>query len=106
MTPAQEDLPMSHGLEHAFDDETVYRRTDRGRAALLSRPDHLSHPALGFLARVNGFTDLRTLLDQDGGSGAHAALVIESLLQQRLIEVVPPPAPSAAPGRSGKSLAA
>lgn len=86
---------MSPGLDHAFDDETVYRRTQKGRVALLGQASSLSHQALGFLARVNGFTQLRTLLDQDGDAGPQLVPTIEALLRQQLIEVVPPPMPPA-----------
>lgn len=86
---------MSQGHAPAFDDDTVYRRTDKGRAALLALPATLSQASVGFLARVNGFTDLRTLLDQEGDdeSQADVAQAIEALLAQHFIEVVPPAAP-------------
>ena len=84
---------MPRGLDHAFGDETVYRRTHKGRAALLSHPSNLSQQALGFLARVNGFTQVRALLDRDGDGGMQVAPTIEALLRQHLIEVVPPPLP-------------
>lgn len=84
---------MSHRPAPAFDDDTVYRRTDKGRAALLALPATLSEASAGLLARVNGFTALRTLLDQDGDHAAEVAEAIHALLQGQLIEVVPPAQP-------------
>jgi hypothetical protein len=82
--------------EHAFDEDTVYRRTRQGGAALLSLPSTLSETALALLARVNGFTDLGTLVDQEGDALPQVAPAVEALLQQQLIEAVAPTLPPAA----------
>jgi hypothetical protein len=81
---------MLHVPEDALADDVVYRRTDKGRAALLTLPATLSPASLGFLARVNGFTDLRTLRDRDDEGGAQGTEDIGALLVQGLIEVVNP----------------
>jgi hypothetical protein len=90
LTPHPKDLAMSHGLDPAFDDETVYRRTDKGRAALLGQPAVLPPSALALLARVNGFTGLGTLLDQQGRGEPQVAEVVGLLLSHGLIEAVAP----------------
>jgi hypothetical protein len=81
---------MLHVPEDALADDVVYRRTDKGRAALLTLPATLSPASLGFLARVNGFTDLRTLRDRDDEGGAQGSEDIGALLALGLIEVVTP----------------
>lgn len=107
MTPSTQGTTMPHAHEDALADHVVYRRTDKGRATLLSPPATLSPASLGFLARVNGFTDLRTLRDRDDEGGAQGSEDIGALLRLGLIEAVAPTSSlHSVPGTSETALGA
>jgi hypothetical protein len=69
-------------------DSAVYRRTRRGQRELLRADDFSAAPALRILARINGFTDLRRLIDLAPGDVRELAASLEQLLDDGLIELV------------------
>jgi hypothetical protein len=69
-------------------DSAVYRRTRRGQRELLRADDFTASPALRILARINGFTDLRRLIDLAPGDVRELAASLEQLLDDGLIELV------------------
>jgi hypothetical protein len=77
-------------------DSAVYRRTQRGQRKLLSAEDPGSTPELRILARVNGYTDLRQLVELAPKDALQIGQAIQRLVAQGLIEFVedvasPPP---------------
>ena len=71
-----------------FSDEAVYRRTVRGQRALLRLEGTVTAPAHRALARVNGFTDLRSLIELAPGDASEIAQAIRQLFAEELIELV------------------
>jgi hypothetical protein len=69
-------------------DSAIYRRTARGQRELLRAPDASATPALRLLARFNGYTDLRRLVDLAPGEARDMARAIEQLFNDGLIELV------------------
>ncbi|HEY9025147.1 MAG TPA: hypothetical protein VIP05_12665 [Burkholderiaceae bacterium] len=86
------------GVEHArrparssaelMSDSAIYRRTARGQRELLRAPDPSATPALRLLARFNGYTDLRRLVDLAPADAAGMARAITQLFNDGLIELV------------------
>ena len=70
-------------------DDAVYRRTRRGQRRLLACDDSSSSPALQVLARVNGYTNLRNLVDMAPAEARHIARAVRELFADELIELVP-----------------
>jgi hypothetical protein len=71
-----------------FSDEAVYRRTTLGQRELLRSGGTLSTPGLRVLTRVNGFTDLRSLVELAPADVGAIAQAIRELVSQNLIELV------------------
>lgn len=71
-----------------FTDEAVYRRTTLGQRELLRSANAMATPELRVLARVNGFTDLRSLAELAPADVSGMARAIRALLAQGLIERV------------------
>ena len=71
-------------------DSAIYRRTSRGQRALLRSEDPGATAALRLLARVNGFTELRRLIDLSPGDAPNIGRVISQLVADELIERVDP----------------
>jgi hypothetical protein len=69
-------------------DSAVYRRTSLGQRELLRSRDPGASSALRMLARVNGFTDLRRLIDLAPGEARDLAASVEHLFGEGLIELV------------------
>jgi hypothetical protein len=69
-------------------DSAVYRRTQRGQRELLRAPDASATAALRLLARFNGYTDLRRLVDLAPADAREMARGIEQLFNDGLIELV------------------
>jgi hypothetical protein len=69
-------------------DSAVYQRTPRGQRKLIESGDWSSSPRLRLLARVNGYTDLRRLVDLAPDDARALAESVEVLLQQGLIELI------------------
>ena len=69
-------------------DSAIYRRTTRGQRELLRVPDPSATPALRLLARLNGYTDLRRLIDLAPGDARELGKAIEQLFNDGLIELV------------------
>jgi hypothetical protein len=73
-------------------DSAVYRRTPAGQRALL-RADGSRRPAeMRLLARFNGYTDLRRLIDLSPGDAREMPGAIRQLFAEGLIELVVEPA--------------
>ena len=71
-------------------DDAVYRRTRRGQRRLLACDDPSSSPALQVLARVNGYTNLRGLVEMAPAEARDIARSVRELFAAELIELVPP----------------
>ena len=69
-------------------DSAIYRRTPRGQRQLMRAEDPAATPALRLLARFNGYTDLRRLIDLSPGDVRTLAKAIEQLFNDGLIELV------------------
>jgi len=69
-------------------DSAIYRRTARGQRELLRAADPSATPALRLLARFNGYTDLRRLVDLAPGDAGAMASAITQLFGDGLIELV------------------
>jgi hypothetical protein len=75
-------------LAELFADGAVYRRTTLGQRELLRRFDDASNAALRLLARFNGFTDIRQLVELAPDDAREMASVLPDLLRQGWIEPV------------------
>ena len=69
-------------------DSAIYRRTARGQRELLRAADPAATPALRLLARFNGYTDLRRLIDLAPGDSREVSQAIQQLFGEGLIELV------------------
>ena len=69
-------------------DSAIYRRTALGQRELLRAPDPSATPALRLLARLNGYTDLRRLIDLAPADNRQLGEAIEKLFNEGLIELV------------------
>lgn len=69
-------------------DSAIYRRTPQGQRELLRAGDPSATAALRLLARVNGFTDLRRLIDLAPGDARELTRAIRQLFDDGLIELV------------------
>ena len=78
----------SRSSAELMSDSAIYRRTAQGQRALLRAPDPSATPALRLLARLNGYTDLRRLIDLAPDEAREMARAIETLFAQGLIELV------------------
>lgn len=85
--PAPAARPSKSSAE-LMSDSAIYRRTALGQRELLRAPDPSATPALRLLARINGYTDLRRLVDLAPADSRHLAKAIEKLFSEGLIELV------------------
>ena len=69
-------------------DSAIYRRTTQGQRELRRTPDPSGTAALRLLARLNGYTDLRRLIDMAPGDARELGKAIEQLFNDGLIELV------------------
>lgn len=69
-------------------DSAVYQRTVSGQRMLVQSRDPGSSHALRMLARVNGYTDLRRLVDLAPEDAGELTRAIPELVRQGLIELV------------------
>ena len=90
MKALRDSVPLSAEM---FSDEAVYRRTMLGQRELVRSASTMSTPELRVLARVNGFTDLRSLVELAPADASGMARVIRALVSQELIERVDRTAP-------------
>lgn len=74
-----------------LEDAAVYQRTPLGQRKLLNSTDWTHSPQLRFLARVNGFTNLRTLVELEPDSTNGIAGAILELVEDGFIELVGQP---------------
>ncbi|MDP9123017.1 MAG: hypothetical protein M3N82_00170 [Pseudomonadota bacterium] len=84
-SPAQQPTRSSAEL---LSDSAIYRRTPRGQRELLRAPDPAATPTLRILARLNGYTDLRRLIDLSPGDAREMGHAIGQLFNDGLIEFV------------------
>ena len=85
MRAVRDSVPLKAEM---FSDEAVYRRTTLGQRELLRSIGTMATPELRVLARVNGFTDLRSLVELVPADASGMARAIRELLSQELIERV------------------
>ena len=85
--PAPADRPKKTSAE-LMSDSAIYRRTTLGQRELLRAPDPSATPALRLLARLNGYTDLRRLIDLAPADNRQLGKAIEKLFNEGLIELV------------------
>ncbi len=69
-------------------DAAIYRRTSKGQRELLRAVDPSATAGLRLLARLNGYTDLRRLIDLSPGDAREMPRAIERLFGDGLIELV------------------
>jgi len=69
-------------------DSAIYQRTTRGQLELLKADDPAASPTLRLLARVNGYTELRRLLELAPGEATAFVAAADRLLEQGFIEAV------------------
>ena len=69
-------------------DDAVYIRTRRGQAALVAADDASKDPSLRLLAQVNGFTNLRTLVEMAPNDTRAIGSSILKLFAAELIQLV------------------
>ena len=69
-------------------DSAIYRRTSQGQRELLRALDPSATPSLRILARFNGYTDLRRLIDLAPGDARELGRAIAQLFNEGLIELV------------------
>ena len=69
-------------------DSAIYRRTTQGQRELLRAADPSGTAALRLLARLNGYTDLRRLIDMAPADTRELGKAIEQLFNDGLIELV------------------
>jgi hypothetical protein len=84
-TPANRPTRTSAEL---MSDSAIYRRTPQGQRELLRAADPAATPALRLLARFNGYTDLRRLIDLAPGDTREMSKAIQQLFRDGLIELV------------------
>ena len=96
LAPSMRSLPDATAAHVAMSraelmsDSAIYRRTSRGQKALLRADDLAASPALRLLARLNGYTDLRRLIDLAPGDARDLPRAIQALFDAGLIELVEP----------------
>jgi hypothetical protein len=71
-----------------MDDSAVYKRTSEGQRALLRSADFASQASLRILARCNGYTELRRLIDLSPADAQELVKAIQQLHGKGLIELV------------------
>ena len=69
-------------------DSALYRRTTRGQRELLRAPDPSGTVALRLLARLNGYTDLRRLVEMAPADARELSKAVQQLFDEGLIELV------------------
>jgi hypothetical protein len=79
--------PMKSSAE-LMSDSAIYRRTSQGQRELLRAPDPSATPTLRILARFNGYTDLRRLIDLAPADARELTKAVVQLFGDGLIEVV------------------
>ncbi len=82
------DAPHPRSIAELMSDSAIYQRTSSGQRALLRAPDPGATPALRLLARFNGYTDLRRLIDLAPADASEMARAIGQLFEDGLIEMV------------------
>ena len=73
-----------------LDDGAVYKRTDLGQRELLRHFDDASSVVMRILARVNGYTQLRQLIELAPDDAHALTRVLPDLVQRGLVELLDP----------------
>ena len=73
-----------------LEDGVIYKRTARGQRALVRGFDDSSSVELRVLARVNGYTQLRQLIELAPDDARELARVLPRLYELGLVELVDP----------------
>ena len=80
--------PRPRTIAELMSDSAIYQRTASGQRVLLRAADPGATPALRLLARFNGYTDLRRLVDLAPADSHEMARAIGQLFDDGLIELV------------------
>lgn len=75
-------------LAQALSDEAIYRRTDLGQRELIRLGEERLSMSGRILARINGYTDLRRLIDLSPEDPQVIGTAVLDLLGRKLIEKV------------------
>ncbi len=87
--PRRADELRPHTLAELMSDSAIYKRTTRGQRALLRADDATTtSTALRLLARFNGYTDLRRLIELAPAESIGMARALGELFHEGLIEMV------------------
>ena len=92
MTPEAVILTMIKMPSRAslLDDGAVYKRTDLGQRELLRHFDDTSSAAMRMLARVNGYTQLRQLIELAPDDAHALTKVLPELVERGFVELLDP----------------
>jgi hypothetical protein len=81
-------MPLTSSPAELLQDSAIYRRTALGQRELLNAGDDHASPTMHLLARVNGCTDLRRLIDLAPEQASSMAGAILELVKRKLIDRV------------------
>jgi hypothetical protein len=84
-------MPGTPSTAVLLDDGAVYKRTSLGQRELLRGCDDSSSPAIRILARVNGYTQLRQLVELAPDDARELIRVVPDLVERGLLELVESP---------------
>lgn len=79
-------MPTNHSRAVLLDDGAVYRRTPLGQRELLRRFD--DDAEMRMLARVNGYTQLRQLVELAPDDARELIRVLPALVERGLVELL------------------
>ena len=82
----------SFALAVLLDDNAIYKRTVLGQQHLLRVYDDSPNVEMRFLARVNGFTPLRQLIELAPADARDCISVVPRLVDRGLVELLDPKA--------------
>ncbi len=83
-------MPQRPSSAVLLDDAAVYKRTTLGQRELLRRFDDASNAAMRMLARVNGHTQLRQLVELAPDDARELIHVLPDLVERGLVELIDP----------------
>ena len=84
-------MPQTFSPAVLLDDGAVFKRTPLGQRELLRQFDDASNAAMRMLARVNGYTELRRLVELAPDDARALMSVLPDLVNRGFIELLNPP---------------